>query len=232
MTNPNPSPELRAIMRDMLDGKAGARDAARAALSQTLPAPGEVERNLEAQRQAIEACANVVKRIGNEYRARVRATNGEHNEDADAAIVSAKIERAVRALLPNVPLATVAAANDEGVARKVLDGIVLGHPSLRDQHMEIGDCEYVRLDQAIEAMIAFASSTPATVAVQPCADDPGCPCQSCWSKDTKTESADLIEAFTEFVGKIDRFGFVNALDGHATRLRAAIRLLSQGGGKA
>jgi len=45
------------------------------------------------------------------------------------------------------------------------------------------------------------------------------------------ERADLIEAFTEFADKIDRFGFVNALDGHATRLRAAIRLLSQGGGK-
>jgi hypothetical protein len=97
----------------------------------------------------------------------------------------------------------------------------------------VDDCD----GQVFVCLFCDPTPTLATVAagddegVQPCADDPGCPCRSCETKDAGIERADLIEALTEFADKIDRFGFVNALDGHATRLRSAIRLLSQGGGK-
>lgn len=64
-----------------------------------------VERNIEAQRQTIEACAKVADRIASDYRARVRETNGEYDEDANALGVAAKVAAAIRALRPNESLA-------------------------------------------------------------------------------------------------------------------------------
>ena len=86
------------------------------ALSQALPAPGEVEANLEAQRQAIEACARI---------ADIHAEPTDTPEDFTQGyeMAARKIARSIRKLCPNESLATVAAANDEGVAEAFARGV-------------------------------------------------------------------------------------------------------------
>lgn len=133
--NPNPSPELREAVekltrpiigmenrtslevRDILFDRIRSHFAALSppptiteTVTVALPAPGEVEANLEAQRQAIEACARIA-----DIHAEPTDTPGDFTKGYEVA--AGKIARSIRKLCPNASLATVAAANDEGVAR-------------------------------------------------------------------------------------------------------------------
>lgn len=156
--NPNPSPDcdihetMRLVEYDMLnrrrdgDGFIGERKevaaiitALRAALSpQTLPAPGEVERH-----HLIERLIDIATKedgVGMSYEAPTwRGPNGArlnlYGKRASAAYWLLSHGKEIAALLQAPTLATVAAANDEGVAEQAAqfaDGVAEGAQSLYD----------------------------------------------------------------------------------------------------